>query len=427
MARYEYEYYSLSLNNIDEETKGDGTVHEPHLKFEEQRDGPIIENCEDYDFSIENFKIDLKTLPVFIPTIRSNFTGNPEALTSEIMNTTIYSLSVVGYQSVENPDPYISGLDQELVFAGSAPVIFTPQDETKTQPIFRNGYAVYDTGYYNIYNYEFFVVLLNRAIATATNNLIDTYASPDAVQQTGSANASWINQDLPYFIFDKDTQLISLQSPAKNYVTASTQTAGMKLDLILNIPLYRLFNSLPFTLQSRKVFTLSRAGALEQKILGGYKMNLDNFGAATISMGYMPQLDGSVSKTEVEYSTIYQDYSTMDSWSPVESIVMCSDSIPVKPSARSATHRYVNGNETTIGSLSVIELEVTDFKAGNYEGGVIYNPLEKRWLNMVQQSALTKISLSVFYRSKLTGALIPIRLNSGGSFSMKMVFRKLMY
>ena len=51
-----------SLNNIDSET-GDQFSHEPDLVFSEERDTAIIKNTEEYQFSIENFKLDLKTLP----------------------------------------------------------------------------------------------------------------------------------------------------------------------------------------------------------------------------------------------------------------------------------------------------------------------------------------------------------------------------
>ena len=67
MSRYEFVYYNALINNIDSKS----TInHEPHLVFNEERDGPLIKNCQDYDMSIANFKVDLKCLPTFIPTIR---------------------------------------------------------------------------------------------------------------------------------------------------------------------------------------------------------------------------------------------------------------------------------------------------------------------------------------------------------------------
>ena len=37
---------------------------------------------------------------------------------------------------------------------------------------------------------------------------------------------------------------------------------------------------------------------------------------------------------------------------------------------------------------------------------------------------IENINLGMFYRSKLTGALVPVKINSGGSFSIKFVLRK---
>jgi hypothetical protein len=43
---------------------------------------------------------------------------------------------------------------------------------------------------------------------------------------------------------------------------------------------------------------------------------------------------------------------------------------------------------------------------------------------MDQQKELKNINLGMFYRSKLKGALVPVKINSGGSFSIKFVFKK---
>ena len=83
---YEYVYYNALINNIDQES-ADSYSHEPDLVFNEMRDGPIITDCEDYDLAIESFKVDLKTLPVIIPTIKYNeLNENPRE--------TIYKITV---------------------------------------------------------------------------------------------------------------------------------------------------------------------------------------------------------------------------------------------------------------------------------------------------------------------------------------------
>lgn len=407
MTNYEYEYYNLSMNNIDSET-GDEFSHEPDLVFNEERDSPLLVNTQDYEFSIENFKLDLKTLPTFIPTIRSNMElSNDLNIRATQMNTTIYSVGI----------EYLHTDGHRYI--GNSRVIFQPQDLRITQPPFINGYANYKSGYYNIYNYEFFI---SRCINPAIKNAVLDLKS---VLSSYGIDSSFMKNDSPYVIFDKPSQIISLLAPASNY---NGQNAPAPfLSIILNKPLYRLMNTLPMTLRQDNFKTVI-SGIQTTISQEGFKLNLTNFGMiASVIEAYPPQIDGSnkyYATNGPEYLTIFQDYATFDSWSPVESIVFCSSTIPVKSSMRSANHTFINGIETTKGSTNVIELELTDFKSGDYTGGIIYNPSEKRWINLLQQQELKKISINVYYRSKLNGDLIPIKLNSGGSFSMKMVFRK---
>ena len=152
---------------------------------------------------------------------------------------------------------------------------------------------------------------------------------------------------------------------------------------------------------------------------------MSHFGETNSSKISAPQVDGTVVES-VDYLTVYQDYATLDTWSPVESIVMTSNTIPVRTSNTSGNHSYKNGNETVSGSSSIVELELSDFKSGNPIPGIIYTPAYPRWINMRQQNELTHINLEMFYRSKLDGSLVPITINSGGSFSVKLCFRALM-
>jgi len=75
--------------------------------------------------------------------------------------------------------------------------------------------------------------------------------------------------------------------------------------------------------------------------------------------------------------------------------------------------------------LNTIEMELSEFRAGQPKPGVIYEPKVLRWLNMKDQAELRLINLQVYYRFKYTGELIPLRINSGGSFSAKFCFRKI--
>jgi hypothetical protein len=404
MSNYEYEYYNLSVNNIDSETS-DATAHEPNLTFYERRQSSIIENCSDWDIAIDNFKMDLKTLPQFIPTIRANFNSS---LTTEERDTTIYSIGLE-YKHTDG-----------IRYTAFSQLIFSPQDRTIQQPGFISGYPNYKSNYYNIYNYEWFIAkMLNPAIIEATNKLKEVLTS------YGISN-TFITNDVPYFTFDKASGIVNVLSPASMYNGFNNGNGDPFLAMMLNTPLYRLFNSLPFTLQSETFKTLDDSSNKISKTTTAYKLNMSNFNMSTvISESNPPQINGSISSTKSDYLSIYQDYSTFDSWSPVESIVMTTSTIPVNPSQKSANHSFINGVETTKGSANVTELEITDFKSGEYSGGIIYTPTSKRWINLNHKEELTDINVAVFYRNKLDGNLIPIRINSGGNFSMKIVFRKL--
>ena len=387
---FEYEYYSLLINNTDVETS-DFQLHEPPLKFNEVRDSAILNNTQDYDLAIENFKLDTKTIPMFIPSIRPNTNL-----------TTIYKVCI------EYLEP-VSGIR----YLGSQNVIFEPQDKTKAQPsLLDSGYPNYTTGFYNIYNYEWFIVLVNRALRLAQLDLI-------AVLNANGVSSSFINHDyVPFFIFDKVSQIISLSAP-KSYYSNEPEDY---LRIALNKPIYRLFNSLPFTTQQAQ-YQLDGSVITQQL----FTINMSNFGLQNSETVDNPPLeDGSLSSNQnVDYITVYQDYSTLDTWTPVDSIVITSSTIPIKSSMRSATHSYINGTETTKGSLNSVEMTITDFKSGSYVNGIIYNPTEKRWINMNQRRELKRINIEVFFRNKLDNALVPLTLNSGGSFSLKFVFRKL--
>ena len=73
----------------------------------------------------------------------------------------------------------------------------------------------------------------------------------------------------------------------------------------------------------------------------------------------------------------------------------------------------------------MIEMELSEFRAGLYKAGVIYEPKQFRWIKLLDMGELKHINFQVFYRLKSTGQLIPLKINSGGSFGLKLCFRKL--
>ena len=122
---------------------------------------------------------------------------------------------------------------------------------------------------------------------------------------------------------------------------------------------------------------------------------------------------------------IYQDYETLSTWSPVESIVVISPNFPIKSNEVSADVEYVDGFPTVIGEVRH-ESEILEISTITPVPAIIYEPNHYRFVSMKQtDSGLRNIMFKIYYRFKNNGSLIPVRANLGGSFSLKLMFRKL--
>ena len=104
---------------------------------------------------------------------------------------------------------------------------------------------------------------------------------------------------------------------------------------MLNRGLYRLFNSLPFKLVHKSFNTLDDTTQITTtKTL--FKLNLSNFKQANEVEIYAHLSNGNSGSTKTTHMLIYQDYETLSSWSPVESIVIISPNFPINSHAVSA-------------------------------------------------------------------------------------------
>jgi hypothetical protein len=122
---------------------------------------------------------------------------------------------------------------------------------------------------------------------------------------------------------------------------------------------------------------------------------------------------------------IYQDYETLSSWSPVESIVIVSPNFPINSHAVSADIDYVNGFPTVIGDVRR-ENEILEISTNTPVPSIFYEPQQYRFMSMKQtDSGLTNIIFKVYYRFKNNGSLIQVKTNLGGSLSLKLMFKKI--
>jgi hypothetical protein len=116
--------------------------------------------------------------------------------------------------------------------------------------------------------------MVNTAIRTTFLKLIDVVKSyfGGTLPTDFSDLSTNGNYEIPYFIFDKESSLIFLNSPKSTFSDLNSN----HINIMLNRALYRLFNNLPFKLQNKSFNTLDETTQITTtKTL--FKLNLSNF------------------------------------------------------------------------------------------------------------------------------------------------------
>ena len=394
-----YLYYTALINNDGSTIPSIESNVEPDFIFMEDRTVSLLDNPEDYEVAVQSCMMDLKSIPVFIPTIKYNI--NPTDLEK---TETIYEVTL-------EYDGY----------SATTPIYFEPQDQTILLPNFLSGYANYKSGYYNLFNFEFFFTMVNEAIRTTFLQLIDVLTSYNGALPTAFSNlgSSGLYQ-IPYFIFDKESSLIFLNSPKTTFSDTNTS----HVNIMLNRALYRLFNSLPFKLVNKSFNTLDgTTQTTPSQTL--YKLNLSNFKQAN-EVEIFPHLsNGNSGTVKTTHMLIYQDYETLSTWSPVESILIIAPNFPIKSNEVSADLEYVDGAPKSIGNVRH-EHEILEISTNSPVPFITYEPKKYRFISMKQSDAgLRQIIFKIYYRFKNDGSLIQVKAGLGGSFSLKLMFRKI--
>jgi hypothetical protein len=328
--------------------------------------------------SIIRFTLDTQTLPIFIPTIQINPLLNP----SLDLNKTIYSFQF-SYSNYNSGEIFIE---------------WSPQNAYLTAPnlIDENGIQVQDitTGYYDCYTFEYFIDLLNTQIRAAFNAFKDSIINfpEDAVAPVLAWDSS---QNVARLIVEKSF-LNSNETP---------------IYLFFNSPLYNLFGSF-------------------NSIRNGYTLtNGKNFQILVIDFGGFNTytLTDNITGVTYEVIEIIQEYSTISAWSPISSIVFTSNTLPIVSNQISKPTVFVEGTSLgSYGNNSNFQQVITDLvtDSGFYKPNLVYNPTaEYRLISMTGNIPLTNIDISVFWKSRV-GTLIPFKLASGATCSIKILFTK---
>ncbi len=375
-------YYDVTVTNFQSTT-----TQPPVFYYNEQRDMPFISVPEDYYMSILRFTVDTGTLPVFIPSIQPN-QGN--------INLTIYSVTLtytyLGTTYVAQE--FLDWTPQDL----SAPIPIPP-NQTAT------GVQVNDTGYYNCYSYTFFLAIVGRAYEQAFANLS---------AQVVTAGGALPSIEPPYIDWDTSSSSGTLFADVLGYDT--NPNAGYTPILIyMNAPLFSLFESFPARYLGYELTPLN---------VQGRNFQLLPFNKGATNLQIITPVNGDPVWTAI---CLYQECSTTSAWTPIQSLVFISNTLPINPNQVSTPLIFNNGSQISLGgNNSGIANIITDLVSdtGSYRPNLVYLPsAQYRYITLFGNRPLFNIDLEIFYRLR-TGNLIPFRLQSGGTVTIKIAFIK---
>jgi hypothetical protein len=413
-------YYDVTITNF----QSSNTIP-PVFYYNESRTLPFINCPEDYYLSIVRFSVDTGTLPVFIPSI---VPSTPTAPQNQV-NLTIYNITLTYDDGTTN---YTSG---------PTPLIWVPQDKSITPPLppssTTNGLQINDTGYYNCYSFQYVAFLITDTFKTALANLeaqviagggtmplYDIYTTDTTgASQTYSLDSA----DLPP-LFQWDTSsdtanIFAIPQYDLNPAVNPALTGNNPIKIFFNAPLFNLFNSFPCTING-----YSLVGGNEN-----FQISVVNQGGLNTQLITPPQYDTIGSPPyppkplSVPYISVFQETSTIANLSPILAIVFTSNTMPITPNQVSTPLVLNNNQQLGFGGNNADFANIiTDLvsETGAYRPSLVYTPqAQYRLVTLNGNRPLYNLDIQIFYRLR-SGSLVPFRLASGGSVTLKVAFLK---
>ncbi len=368
-------YYDIVASNFQSTT-----TEAPALRFSESRTNPIISNTGDYYMSIVRFSLDTYDLPNFICEIQPN-QADP--------NLSIYSTTLEyddGAGTItSSAQTYINWTPQNV----NTPVPLAPsQTATGLQPT--------NTDYYYCYQFQYFLALINQAWQTAMADLITA---------TGGGASPITTAKQPSIVWDNSSQKAIINAEEAFY----KNSLPAKIRIYMNPPLFALFNSFA-SINYGVNATLGR----------NYQIAIEDF--VGLSLIQLPVNNPTYTAIQV-----FQEFSTIDTWTPVSSIVFTSNTLPIVSNQLSAPLIFNDGAIIVgSGNNSNFAQIITDMETNQqvFKPQILYSPTaEYRRIDMTGNRGLVNIDIEVYWRDKL-GGLNQFYLPSGGSSTIKFLFER---
>lgn len=397
-----HEYINLQI--INEYTP---TNTEPkQIIFNQVKASNIVDITGDYFLSVIRWNLQ-SNLPVLIPDMilypanvnHTNFTNYQLALFYTTTNIPPYG-PVVFYN---NPRAVESQTDTLQYIPETDSYQY---EQTLKAPT--NIEEVYSNPYYYIKYVDTFCQMINKSIQDFFNGI--------------GGSSSWVH--LPYFQWDAQTQKLVFYRPNSVPSGVPGTQSGSQWYLAVNQPLYNLLNTFRF-----KFFPVGQ-GQIFSTGAHIYPQNECRYILDTNI------LTPEATTTIGDYTAYYQQSSSVVNWSPVQSIVFVSSTIPIESQFAGAPANLNVTDGTTQSSIyqqqSVVKV-LTDFiipfnsgtEATNQQ--VYYIPTgEYRLIDLLGNNNLNQLTIQAFWRDKF-GVFHPMTLDAGASADILMMLRKKSY
>jgi hypothetical protein len=316
----------------------------------------------------------------------------------------------------------IGGVNKSTTLTSSQDIIYVPETLDPTQapvpaPITTQTGQQVNTRYYWSYTVSHFLSMLNAAYAAARADLQLQFAAW-WFANGGSSPSPALKTAAPQFTWDPSTKLFTFYADRQGFGGPDRLTAGSATaedwHIYMNSSLFYLFANFDNQYINQ--------GELTNELL------VKNLMWANILNVASPPAPAAKS-----YWVVTQDYpSTSAMWCPVESIVFCSNTLPIVAEASGEPVVFGSGNisapMSSQGGFSriITDIALAQDSAFSYRDFIAYVPSgEYRMCSfLATKQPIQNIDISVFWRNRLDGKLYPLQVPNGGSVSLKLMLRK---
>jgi hypothetical protein len=343
-----------------------GEGEAPQLKFTETRSQAFLHDPSQWCVSVERFHIDTVALPAMIPIIQPN---------QNDVNKTIYSFTMK-YKTYEYQQ-YVNFIPQNQNISAPSSPVGDFQDMTND--------------YYMLNSYGYFVSLLNKALKTCFDEL-------NSLVVAGSDELATDKE--PWFSYDPSTQDIILNADILAFEASLTDP----IELFFNVPMYNLLSSFPTFYYGN---TISNGKC--------YKVIQESFKELNI-----------VELGTTNYLQTYQEYPCTSQWSCIQSICICSSTLPfVGTNLCSPTVFGTRASIVKQGDNMTVPL-LTDFEVSlntglEYKPSINMVPNYPRLIDLQGHSQINSISIEIYYKD-IYSNFHPLKLPSNCNANIKLCF-----